>query len=86
MQQRDAKADLANLERISREITRLQGEATDILAAGDDRAAVALSQFGTLNQTLIDYIPHARDVAMGADERRQEVTDYVRKRYSAKRD
>ena len=83
MQQRDAKADLAKLEGLVGEIDRLRNDVTDILAAGGQSAEILLSQLATLGQTARDYLPHARELATGAEERQQATVDYVRQRYSA---
>jgi len=81
MQNRDMQADLAKLEGLVGELDRLRNDVTDILAAGDGRAEVLLSQLGTVGKTAREYLPYVRDLAAGSAERQQAVSNYIRTQY-----
>lgn len=85
--QRDAKADLAKLEAFIGDLGKIHTEVTDLLIAGGDRAEVLLSQLDTVTKTARDYLPVARDLAAGAEERQQAAGAYLTRTYAGpKRD
>lgn len=78
---RDLKADLAKLETLRGELRRIQDEAIEILTGGDPRAAMVLGQLDDTRKELDGYLPYARDLAIGTEERREMVHDWMHSRY-----
>ena len=78
----DPKQKLEALEALARDVEALHTRAIDLLSdSGEAAKTEVLGRLGETRRVLGEYLPHARNAAATAGERRQLVTNYLGRKY-----